>query len=74
MITVNVDFKDFIAITKPESISRCRRQLINESKSEPKLKWLLDDIETLSKRENLENLNHDYFQDLYNSKIAEVVK
>jgi hypothetical protein len=74
-ITMNVDFKDFKKICKPETISRIRRELISDAKKgNNELKWLLNDLETLDERDNLYNLNHDYYQDKNNSKIAEVIK
>lgn len=74
-IQMKVDFKDFDKITKPESISRCRRELILESKRGVKeLRWLLNDEETLEKRENLKDLNRGYFQDKNNSEIAKIIK
>lgn len=62
-IKMEVDFKDFDRITKPETISRVRRELISEAKHGVKeLNFLLSDEETLEKRENLQELNKDYYK------------
>ena len=74
-ITMNIDFKDFSKITKPETISRICRELISEAKNgDESLKWLLKDELTLNQRNELQNLNHDYYQDKNNTKLAEVIK
>jgi len=62
-IKMEIDFKDFNKITKPESISRCRRELISLAKKGNKeLQFLLKDSETLNKRDNLQRLNREYYQ------------
>ena len=72
---MNIDFKDFNKITKPETISRVCRELVSEAKNgDESLKWLLNDCVTLNSRDVLMNLNHDYYQDKLNSKIAKQVK
>ena len=63
-IKLIVPLEDFNKINKPESISRCRRQLIEEAKKGNKeLNFLLKDTETMELRENYKNLYHDYYQD-----------
>jgi len=74
-IQMKVDFKDFKKITKPETISRIRRELISEAKKGNKeLKYLLNDEETLYERENLKTLNQAYYQEKRNSEVASYVK
>ena len=74
-IQMNIDFKDFKSITKPETISRCCRELVSEAKQgNNELKWLLNDTEILEQRNELEQLNHDYYQDKKNSEIAKIAK
>ena len=74
-ITMNVDFKDFKKITKPETITRCFRELKEQANNGNKeLRWLLYDEENNEHCELMENLNHDYYQDKKNSEIAKVVK
>ena len=61
-IKLVIPLSEFYKINKPESISRCRRELIKEAKSGVKeLQFLLNDQETLLERENLKNLNTEYF-------------
>ena len=63
-IKLIIPLEDFNKIYKPESISRCRRRLIEEAKKGNKeLKFLLKDTETMELRENYKNLYHDYYQD-----------
>ena len=74
-IKLIIPLEEFSKINKPESISRCRRELIKEAKQGVKeLQFLLKDTETLNKRENLENLNHDYYQDKNNGVNSQWVK
>jgi len=74
-IQMKVDFKDFKKITKPETISRIRRELISEAKKGNKeLKYLLNDEEILEERENLKTLNQAYYQEKKNSEVASYVK
>lgn len=64
-IKMQVDFKDFGKITKPESISRCRRELITEAKKgNNELNFLLTDKEILEERENLKELNEEYYHNI----------
>lgn len=60
-IKLIVPLEDFGKIYKPESISRIRREIFKEAKTDPKLKWLFYDTETLDKREKLQELYHDYY-------------
>lgn len=61
-ISVNVDFKDWNKITKPESISRARRELISKAKhGDKELQFLLKDEETLETRKTEEENYKDYF-------------
>ena len=61
-IKMEIDFKDFDKITKPETISRIRRELISQAKEgDEELQYLLDDTETLDKRETLKQLNQSYY-------------
>lgn len=74
-IKLIVPLEDFNKINKPESISRCRRQLIEEAKKGVKeLNFLLKDTDTLELRENYKNLYHDYYQDKKISEEASYVK
>lgn len=74
-IQMKVDFKDFSKITKPETISRCCRELVSEAKKGVKeLSWLLNDEETLNNRNELSELNRGYYQDKNNSELAKVIK
>ena len=74
-IQMKVDFKDFKKITKPETISRIRRELISEAKKGNKeLKYLLNDEEILEERENLYNLNHQYYKEKNESEVASYIK
>jgi hypothetical protein len=51
-ITMNIDFKDWNKITKPESISRCRRQLLTMARrGDKELQFLLKDTKTLNDRD-----------------------
>ena len=62
-ITMNIYFKDFKKITKPETISRVCRELVSEAKKGDKdLKWLLNDEDILNERDNLKQLNHNYYK------------
>lgn len=68
-ITMNIDFKDFEKITKPETISRCCRELVSDArKGNQDLKWLLNDTDTLDERESNQELNRNYY---YNKNINE---
>jgi len=61
-IKMQIDLKDFDKVTKPESISRCRRELIKEAKEgNLDLQFLLKDKEVLDKRETLKELNRRYY-------------
>lgn len=73
-IQMKVDFKDFQHITKPESISRARRELYTEARTNPQLKYLLENKELLEKRKIEQSNYHDYFQDKNNSKRAKLLK
>lgn len=74
-ITTHIELKDFSKITKPESISRCRRELLKDAKQGDKdLQFLLNDNETLNKRQDLELLNHDYYQKQKSSWMAGWIK
>ena len=74
-ITMKIDFKDFSKITKPETISRCCRELVSEAKKgNQELKWLLNNEEVLNEREYLREMNHAYYQDLNNSNYSKNVK
>lgn len=74
-IQLIVPLKNYDKLYKPESISRVYRELVTEAKAGNKeLQYLLKDEETLNKRENLENFNHSYYQNINNSKVALEVK
>lgn len=61
-IKTEIDLKDLQNITKPESISRVRRELITQAKKgDAALQFLLKDEETLNERENLNQLNQGYY-------------
>jgi hypothetical protein len=63
-IKTNIDLKDFNKITKPESISRCRRELVEKAKKGDKeLQFLLNNQETLEERKKAEELYHDYYRE-----------
>ena len=62
MISVNVDFKDWNKITKPESISRARRELMSLAKKGHKdYSFLLKDEETSDIRNQEEENYKEYF-------------
>ena len=72
-IKINVDFKDFKSITKPESISRARREIFTEARNDPKLKYLLNNEAT--ELRTLEESNyHDYYSDKKLGETASLVK
>jgi hypothetical protein len=67
--------KDYSKIYKPDSITRIYRELIRAAKrGEPELQYLLNDEETLNKRNNLENLNHNYYQEKNLTNQALIIK
>lgn len=70
-IEMKVDFKDFKKITKPESISRCRREIFTMAKKDQKLKFLLENQDF---RKDEEENYHNYFQDKKLSREAESIK
>jgi hypothetical protein len=63
-IKLVIPLEDYHKIYKPESISRIRRELIAEAKSGVKeLQFLLNNEEILEERDDLEELNHNYYHD-----------
>jgi hypothetical protein len=67
--------KDYSKIYKPDSITRIFRELIREAKKgKEELQFLLKDTETLDKRSNLENLNHEYYNEIKLSEQALIIK
>lgn len=70
-----IPLEDYKKMYKPESVSRVCRELVESAKKGNKeLKWLLNDEETLEKRENLQELNRGYFQDKKSGELAKIVK
>jgi len=66
-----IPLEDYGKMYKPESVSRVARELFTEAKKgNIELQFLLKDTETLDKRSNLENLNHDYYQEEKLSNLA----
>lgn len=63
MINVNVDFQEWNKITKPESISRCRRELMSLAKKGNKdYAFLLKDEETIDIREKEKENYINYYK------------
>jgi len=74
-IQLIVPMKDYSKLYKPDSITRISRELFIEArKGVPDLQFLLKDTETLDKRSNLENLNHQYYQEEKLSNQAFILK
>jgi len=70
-----IPLEDYHKMYKPESISRIFRELMEEAKKgKPELQFLLNDTQTLNKRDNLQELNRQYFQTKNLGKQAEIVK
>ena len=66
MINVNVDFQEWNKITKPESISRARRELMSLAKRGNKdYAFLLKDEETIDVREKEEQNYKNYYGGKY---------
>lgn len=63
-IKLKIDVKEFSKITMPESISRARRKIFQDIRegNNPKMKYLLEDQETLDIRNNQEQHFREYFK------------
>ena len=70
-----IPLEDYGKMYKPESVSRVARELFTEARNgDIELQFLLKDTETIEKRDNLFNLNHDYYQDIKLSNQAMMLK
>lgn len=74
-IQLIVPMSSYNKIYKPDSITRIFRELMTQAKKgNEELQFLLKDTETIDKRDNLENLNHNYYQEQNLSNRAMILK
>lgn len=74
-IKLVIPLEKYHEIKKPESISRCRREIFLDLKKGkyPKLKYLIEkDVEEARGKE--EELYHNYYQDKNSEEVAKIVK
>ena len=69
-IKIIIPMEDFQHVNSPETITRATRKLFEEAKTNPKLKVLLKEGETISRRKERQKEISNYFSfDKYSKKV-----